>query len=201
MTKRAVRPDPLRDRPHRVGAALGDDRSRNQDRGRRPGVLSAAARRSRGPRLHRAEVPVDDRERRIAHRPDPGRPRRSAHHAGRPSAPRHGDGRVAAAVEHLRRRHELCRSPTAGPRRSRSARRRSAGAALGNSGLRPAARRPTGIDRPHAGLRRARYSAHEQVPPRSPVPEARELLAGYEADRVVVLDHRTRCMGITRSEM
>ena len=49
-------------------------------------------------------------------------------------------------------------------------------------GLRGTAPRPARADRADAGLRAARHLAHEQVPPRSPVPEARGSLAGPQVD-------------------
>ena len=50
--------------------------------------------------------------------------RRSARHARRPRAARDGDGRAAAAVEHLSRRHELRRSARAAAGRDRRRYRR-----------------------------------------------------------------------------
>src|SRR5262249_36885701 len=55
-------------------------------------------------------------------------------------------------------------------------------------------------DRPHAGLRAARHRTRQQIPARSPVHEARRLLARSETDRPVVLDHRTRTLGSARPE-
>ena len=57
-----------RRRPRRLGAALGADRDRDQDGGRRPRLLPAGTRRSRRPRVRRAEVPVDGARRRSADR-------------------------------------------------------------------------------------------------------------------------------------
>ncbi len=109
-------------RPGRLGAAVGGDRGRHQGAGRRHGALPAAARRPRRPRVRCAEVPIDGARRRGTDRPGPGDRERSARDARRPAAARHRDGRTAAAVEHLRRRHELRRPAAAAAGRGRSAR-------------------------------------------------------------------------------
>ena len=116
------------------------------------------------------------------------------------AAARDGDGRTAAAREHPRRRHELRRPAAAPARRDRGPRRRPADAAVGNPGLRGAPLGPARADGPDAGLRAARHLAHEQVPARSPVPEARRLLPRPEAHRAVVLDHRPRRLGGARPQ-
>src|SRR5205823_12236467 len=120
--------------------------------------------------------------------------------ARRPRAARDGDGRAAAAVEHLCRRHEL-RGPAAAPAwRVGDARRRARRTARRDSRLPRAAPRATRAHRAHAGLRRARYLARQQIQTRSLVPETRVLLARSETDRAVVLDYRPRRMGSARAE-
>ena len=66
---------------------------------------------------------------------------------------------------------------------------------VGHPGLSGTPLGPARAHGPHAGLRAARHLAHEQVPARSPVPEARRLLPRPEADRAVVLDHRPGLLG------
>ena len=71
--------------------------------------------------------------------------------------------------------------------------------ARSDSRLRGAPPRPARADRADAGLRAARHLAHQQVPARSAVPEARQLLARPEVDPAVVLDHRPRRVGNSAS--
>src|SRR5207248_11618529 len=160
----------------------------------------AGSHRPRRPRVHRAEVPFDGAACRIDLGTDAGHRERCARDARWTAAARDGTRRAAAALEYLRGRHELRRTATAAARRSRRSRRRTARASARRSGLRGTAPRAPGTDRTDAGVRAARHSTREQVPTRSSLSQARELLARHQVDRALVLDYRARCMGNARPE-
>ena len=103
-------------------------------RRRRTGLLQPGTRRRGRPRLPRVEVPLDDPRRREVRRA-PCRPPHNDPRVTRIGRVMRGerDGRTAAALEHLRRRHELRRAARAAPGRDRGARQRRAGAARGRA--------------------------------------------------------------------
>ena len=108
-----------RDRPGCLGAAVGAHRAVHQARRRRPGVLRPGTLGVERPAVPGPQVPIDDSGRRGGDGRDSGHRARPAGDPRGPRAARHGDGRAAAALEHLSRRHELHRA------RARSAPARS----------------------------------------------------------------------------
>ena len=113
----------------------------HQARGRRAGVLRQER---SGPataqpfQVWKFRSMIPDAEARDRRRP--GHRARSARHARRAPAAGDGDGRTAAALEHLPRRHELHGPARAAAGRDRGARRRRDGTARGRARLRARAR-------------------------------------------------------------
>ena len=124
---------------------------------------------------------------------DRARPARDPH---RTPAAGDRDGRTAAALEHLPRRHELHRPARAAAGRDRG---RSAAARWSCSrtcpGSRARASVRAGADRHRADLRAARHPAPPQVPLRPPLRAPPVVLARRATDRALVLDHVPRHRG------
>ncbi len=168
----------------------------DQARRRRAHLLHAGARRTARTPLPRVEIPIDDSRCRSTRRAVQAGRERSARDAHRPADAGDRDGRAAAALEHLPRRHELRRAAGAASGRDRGERQWHAwsGSRRSRDSRRavPCVPGLTGVAQIYAPRDIATTS---QVPVRPALHPPAVVLARRAAHPALVLDHVPRHLG------